>query len=70
MTAWVPSFERLSFRLIMRRNFGRRGPMTVAAIDACEEGLRRGVDEATRLEWMREAVRPFDKWSVKRGELS
>lgn len=65
----IPSFERLPLKLILHRNYGRRAQMLAAAVDVCEVAIRRGIDERTMTEWVREAVRPFDRYAHQRGEF-
>ena len=65
----VPSFERLPLSMILRRNFGRRSRMIAVMVRATEMAIGRGVDEDTRREWMREAIRPFDRYAAQKGAL-
>jgi len=63
----IPSFDRLTIAEIYRRNFGRRTLMLAAMVTAAEEAIRRGVDERTKTEWMRESIRHLDRYATQRG---
>jgi len=64
----IPSFERLPISVILERNPERADEMARALVHAATAAVWNGADRLTRIELMREAIRPFDRFAHQRGE--
>jgi hypothetical protein len=63
----IPSFERAPLAAIITRNPNRADEMAKAMVAIAELPTWASADRTTRIELMREALRPFDKYAARRG---